>query len=134
MQQYVGEKDIDQLELDVYYKKGKEKSQVYEDAHDGYDYKKGRYSLRNFTVIGNGNIVTIQQFKSGKFKTSYETIKIKLIGIPFPIGKVLVHDEMSDPSPVSIGADNTIVVSKEFSKIQIMAKKTRSRIKNQKKS
>ena len=130
----MGEKVVEQLELDIYYKKGKEKSQVYEDAHDGYDYKKGRYSLRDFTVIGNGNIVTIQQFKSGKFKTSYETIKIKLIGIPFPIGKVLVHDEMSDPSPVNIGADNTIIVSKEFSKIQIMAKKTRSRIKNQKKS
>jgi alpha-glucosidase len=26
--------------LDVYYKLGKEKSVVYEDAHDGYDYTK----------------------------------------------------------------------------------------------
>jgi alpha-glucosidase len=85
-------------------------------------------------VIGNGNIMTIQQFKSGKFNTTYTTIKIKLIGVPFPIGEVLVHDEMSDPSPVKIAADNTIVVSKEFSKIQIMAKQGRSRIKKQKKS
>ncbi len=134
IQQYVGEKEVKQLELDVYYKKGKEKSQVYEDAHDGYDYKKGRFSLRDFTVIGNGKIVTIQQFKSGKFKTSYDTIKIKLIGIPFAIGEVLVHDEMSDASPVKIAADNTIVVSKEFSKIQIMAKKGRAAIRKQKKS
>ena len=50
IQQYVGEKVIEQLELDVYYKLGKESSEVYEDAGDGYDYKKGRYSLRNFKL------------------------------------------------------------------------------------
>ena len=85
-------------------------------------------------MIGNGNIVTIQQFKSGKFKTSYETVKIKLIGIPFQIGEVLVHDEMSDTSPVKIGPDNTLVVSKDFTKIQVMAKTARAKIRKQKKS
>ena len=123
IQQYVGEKEIKELELDVYYKKGKEKSQVYEDAQDGYDYKKGRFSLRNFNVIGNGKIMTIQQYKSGKFITPYKEIRIKLIGLPFQIGEVLVHDEMSDPSSVKVLSGNTIVVSKDFSKIQVMAKK-----------
>ena len=41
IQQYVGEKEIDQVTLDVYYKKGKETSQLYSDAQDGYDYTKG---------------------------------------------------------------------------------------------
>jgi alpha-glucosidase len=33
--------------LDVYYKFGKEKSVLYEDAQDGYDYNKGRFSFEN---------------------------------------------------------------------------------------
>jgi alpha-glucosidase len=35
------------MNLDLYYKEGKEKSVVYEDAQDGYDYK-GRYSFLTF--------------------------------------------------------------------------------------
>jgi alpha-glucosidase len=37
------------LTLDLYYKEGKEKSVVYEDAQDGYDY---RYSFLTFQVTG----------------------------------------------------------------------------------
>jgi alpha-glucosidase len=40
VQQYVGELEFDELTLDLYYKEGKEKSVVYEDAQDGYDYKR----------------------------------------------------------------------------------------------
>jgi alpha-glucosidase len=39
VQQYVGELEFDELTLDLYYKEGKE-SVVYEDAQDGYDYKR----------------------------------------------------------------------------------------------
>jgi hypothetical protein len=39
VQQYVGELEFDELTLDLY-KEGKEKSVVYEDAQDGYDYKR----------------------------------------------------------------------------------------------
>jgi alpha-glucosidase len=38
----VGELEFDELTLDLYYRRRKEKSVVYEDAQDGYDYKKGR--------------------------------------------------------------------------------------------
>jgi hypothetical protein len=44
--------EFDELTLDLYYKEGKEKSVVYEDAQDGYDYKKGRYSFLTFRVTG----------------------------------------------------------------------------------
>ena len=60
VQQYVGEKTFDELELEVYYKEGKERSTLYEDAHDGYDYKKGRYSYRTFKLTGKPNELIIQ--------------------------------------------------------------------------
>ena len=120
IQQYVGEKEITQIKLDVYFKEGKEKSEVYEDAHDGYDYKKGRFSLRNFTLVGKRDSLTIQQFKSGKFITPYETFEIKLIGIPFEIEKIEIDNEVFDLSNVT--PDNIMIVSKEFTEIHIIGK------------
>ena len=121
VQQYVGEKEITQLKLDVYYKIGKERSQVYEDAHDGYDYKKGRYSLRNFNTVGKKNTLTIQQFKSGKFITSYDTFAIRIHGLPFTIDRVEVDNEAIDIS--KINGDVSFIVSKEFTELHIIGNK-----------
>ncbi|MHB1195832.1 MAG: glycoside hydrolase family 31 protein [Lutibacter sp.] len=121
IQQYVGEKEIVELHLDVFYKLGKEKSQVYEDAEDGFDYKKGRFSLRNFNLLGKEDSLTIQQFKSGKFITSYETFEINLIGLPFEIRKVEVDNVKIDLTASLKG--NVLVISKEFTELHIIGKK-----------
>ena len=122
IQQYVGEKTIEELKLDIYFKLGKEKSQVYEDDHDGYDYKKGRYSLRNFTLVGKNDSLTIQQYKSGKFITEYSTFELNLHGLPFKIYQVIIDNEVVDIKKLNI-KDNMLVVSKEFTDIKIIGKK-----------
>jgi alpha-glucosidase len=121
IQQYVGEKEITELHLDVFFKFGKEKSQVYEDAEDGFDYKKGRFSLRNFNLLGKEDSLTIQQFKSGKFITSYETFEINLIGLPFEIKKVEVDNVKIDLESSLKG--NILVISKEFTELHIIGRK-----------
>jgi len=117
IQQYVGEKIIEQLELDVYFKMGKETSEVYEDAHDGYDYKKGRYSLRNFNQVGKMNSLTIQQFKSGTFITTYETFKINIHGLPFKIKSIEVDNEEIDIK--MLNGKVTFEVTNEFRELHI---------------
>jgi alpha-glucosidase len=117
IQQYVGEKIIEQLELDIYFKEGKETSEVYEDAQDGYDYKKGRYSLRNFNLVGKSDSLTLLQFKSGKFITSYDTFKINIYGLPFKISKIQVDNE--DINIEMLNGDVTFVVTKEFRELYI---------------
>ena len=119
IQQYVGEKVIEQLELDVYYKKGKESSEVYEDAQDGYDYKKGRYSLRNFTLVGKNKSLIIQQYKSGKFITSYETFKINIHGLPFKIKSIQVDNEEIEIK--KLNGDVTLEITKEFRELHIIS-------------
>jgi len=119
IQQYVGEKEITELELNIYFKLGKESSEVYEDAHDGYDYKKGRYSLRNFNQVGKKNSLTIQQFKSGKFIASYETFKINIHGLPFKIKSIEVDNEQIDIS--YLNGDVTFLVTKEFRELHIVS-------------
>jgi len=119
VQQYVGEIEIEQLTLDVYYKNGKEVSDVYEDANDGYDYTKGRYSLRHFSFIGKENKVTIKQHKSGTFTTSYETFKINLIGLPFDIKTIKIDSEEIPFEHLKL-TYRTFEVSKDFNQIQII--------------
>jgi alpha-glucosidase len=119
VQQYVGEKEIDQLVLNVYYLEGTEQSTVYEDAQDGYDYKKGEYSLRNFKMTGRGKELIIQQFKDGTYTTPYETLRVNFIGLPFRISKVQVDNQRVPLKEVRLNGDNTIEVDKNFSSLVI---------------
>lgn len=116
IQQYVGEKEIEELKFDVYYKKGEEESEVYEDAHDGYDYKKGRYSRRTFKLIGKDESLTIQQFKSGKYITPYEEFELNFIGLPFKVSRIKIdHEEI----PLSNLKKNTLRITKDFTRVKI---------------
>lgn len=120
IQQYVGEKTIDELLLDVYYTEGKEESMVYEDATDGYDYIKGRYSLRSFKLSGKKKELIIQQHKTGKYTTTYKTFKLNLHGLPFKISKVQVDNVDIPLKDLKINGDNTLVLTKEFNELHII--------------
>ncbi|MEH6681556.1 MAG: glycoside hydrolase family 31 protein [Sediminicola sp.] len=121
VQQYVGELEIKELILDVYFKMGVENSTVYEDGQDGYDYKKGRYSLRNFKLRGKEDQLIIQQFKDGSFITSYETIKLKLHGLPFQIRKIQVDHETVTLEDAKLNGNNIIEVNKDFTELNLTA-------------
>lgn len=121
VQQYVGEKDIEELKLEVYYKNGKESSTVFEDAQDGYDYKKGRFSLRNFKITGKENDFVIQQHKSGQFITGYSHFEIQLIGLPFHVKKIEVDNVIVSLDDINWNAaSNSFKVTKDFSEIHLM--------------
>ncbi len=122
IQQYVGEKTIEQLHLEVYYKQGnKEVSQVYEDAQDGYDYAKGRYCLRSFSFTGKENEIIIQQHKSGSYITEYENMFIELIGLPFEIDTIEIDNvEVALDSVHFDSKKNTLVVPKGFTELHIV--------------
>ncbi|SFU55608.1 alpha-glucosidase [Pustulibacterium marinum] len=123
VQQYVGEKTIDELTLDVYYKLGEEKSLVYEDAQDGYDYTKGRYSIMNFKLIGKKDELVIQQHHEGKFDTDYNDLKFRLHGVPFEITKVFIDNEEVSLKDLTSDSENAIKVNKIFSDIRLVGNK-----------
>jgi len=119
IQQYVGEKEIDKLRIDAYFKEGIETSTVYEDQQEGYDYKKGRYSLRKFRMRGKSNELIIQQFKDGSFITPYGTIKLQIHGLPFKVGSIEVDNEKVDLKSVKFDGSSSIEVSKDFTELHI---------------
>lgn len=120
VQQYVEELDFDELTLDVYYKEGNEKSVVYEDAQDGYDYKKGRFSFLTFQVTGRDKEVIIQLHKEGKFETNYDYYKINLIGLPFEINDIQINNEKVAFDKEAFLKDGFLKVAKEFHVLHIM--------------
>jgi alpha-glucosidase len=120
IQQYVGEKDFDQITLDVYYKEGKESSTLYDDADDGYEYMNGSYSLRTFNLLGRTDQLIIQQHKTGKFITSYDTFKLKLHGLPFKIAKIQLDNEEILFEKVKVNGDNTLIIDKNFTELHII--------------
>ncbi|MDY7394759.1 glycoside hydrolase family 31 protein [Aureibaculum sp. 2210JD6-5] len=120
VQQFVEEKVIEEVTLDVYYKLGKEKSFLFDDAHDGYDYTKGKYSYRSFKLNGKEEELIIQQHKTGRYQAGYKTFKIKLHGLPFKISKIQVDNVEIDFKKAKVNGDNTLIIDKDFNELHII--------------
>ncbi len=119
IQQYVGEKEITELTLDCYYIDGEDKSNLYEDDNDGYGYKKGDFSRRTFRNVGKDGEIILQQHKRGKFVTTYDTFKIRLIGSPFEIKTIELDNELITPEITYEEGIATFVVTKDFTELHI---------------
>ncbi|QDO93176.1 DUF4968 domain-containing protein [Formosa sediminum] len=121
VQLYVGEKEIDEVVLEVHYKLGKAQSLLFDDIHDGYDYTKGRYSLSKFKLNGKANELIIQQHTTGKFITPYTRFKLKFIGLPFSISKIEVDNVAIDlPNLNEVKTNFELIVDKNFTEIHLM--------------
>jgi alpha-glucosidase len=122
VQQYVGEKKFDEITLDVYYKKGKESSQLYDDAHDGYDYKKGRFSLRTFKLTGKKKELILQQHKRGEFNADYRKFHIVFHNLPFDITSIQIDNVEIELEPINTSKNQSITIDKEFTELHLFGK------------
>ncbi len=78
--QYVGEKEIEELTLNVYRKRGKETSTMYEDAGDGYGYESGDANVKTFIFEGDEVVASLKQEKEGAYNPVYKSYKMVLHG------------------------------------------------------
>ncbi len=104
IRQWVGERPVEELTLYVYYKNGRENSHLYEDAGEGYGYKNGEFSLKEWQTEGANGHFTLRQSTSGNFALPYQQAKIYLVGFPtyvtscqvdgadFPIKEIKLRD------------------------------------------
>jgi alpha-glucosidase len=93
---------------------------LYEDAQDGYDYNKGRFSLSTFTLRGKETELIVQQHKEGKFVTPYQRFKINLHGLPFTVKSIELDNEVIPFEKVSFDGQNTLVIDKDFSELHLI--------------
>ena len=118
VQQYVGEKEFEEISLDVYFKFGKERSVLYEDGQDGYDYNKGRYSLSTFSLHGKDNQLVIQQHIEGKFTTMYKRFRINLHSLPFEVKQIQVNNELINFEDYSFDGVS-LLLDKDFDELHL---------------
>lgn len=122
IQQFVGELEITEITLELYFKNGKEDSILYEDAHDGYEYNKGKYGLTTFTLIGKEKELIVQRHQVGQFDTNQKTFKLKLHGLPFEIKSIRLDYETLNVKALKSGEVRELQVHKDFTEIHILGK------------
>ncbi len=111
--QYTNERPIDEMTLKVYFKDGLAKSELYQDAGDGYGYLADDYTLHEFELVGSDTEMILRQDKSGKRRPDYSTFKLELIGLPFEPKSCNVDGKI-----VAI-ENNSCVVAADFKTITI---------------
>ncbi|MEJ7558709.1 MAG: glycoside hydrolase family 31 protein [Pedobacter sp.] len=91
--QYVGEKEVDEVMLNVYFSDYEVNSFLYEDHGDTFAYEQDIYSEKKFTVKGSETNLVIEQSQAGLYTPNYELYNYNIIGMPFKANKVTVDDK-----------------------------------------
>ena len=96
--QYVGEKPIAYIELNVYFINGiKDNNQLYEDEGNGYNYSDGIFRHSIFVVKGSENTLTVeQQILQDLYLPDYKKYRVKLHGVNATISVATVDDIQLD--------------------------------------
>ena len=96
IQQYVGEKVIEEVTLNVYHRVGTEKSEFYEDGGEGYGYENGEFRMARFELKGDQESLSITQEIEGTYQASFDTYIVNCVGLPFRIKEIKVDGESID--------------------------------------
>jgi len=117
--QYVGQFEIEEMMLNIYYSDYEVNSFFFEDHGDTFGYEQDIYTEKKYVVSGTKNSLTITQQIEGLFTPRYEYYELRIIGLPFKISKIIIDGkeqfdfENADETTVKVKA------FKNFKSIQI---------------
>lgn len=107
IQQYVGEKAFKEITLHIYNIIGEETSLLYEDDGDGYDFEKGIYNEKTFTVKGSKGLLSIKQDSKGHFEPQYNKYKIVIHGIQKAMKSIQINGNVLEKTQI-VSKDNLL--------------------------
>lgn len=118
VQQFVGELEITTITLKVFYAESSETSLLYQDAGEGYQYKKDDYKLTTFNTQGFGSFFSLQQSTKGNFVASQKTYQIEIYGLPFEAESAIIDGKTVELQKV---AENAIIIQapSDFSRLEL---------------
>src|SRR5690606_23004254 len=91
--QFVNQKTIEVLDLNVFYSDTSIESSLYEDQGDSYDYQQNVRLEKKFNVKGTSSSLEIKQEVEGLYTESYNIYNLKIIGLPFNVKSVFLDNE-----------------------------------------
>ncbi|TWJ02219.1 alpha-glucosidase [Mucilaginibacter frigoritolerans] len=117
--QYVGEKEIEEVKLNIYYSNYEVNSFLFEDYGETFAYEQDIYLEKKFVVSGKPSVLTLQQSLDGLYTPRYESYHFNVIGIPFTPSKILADGK---DIPYSIDDNNCLEFkfTKNFKQIEIL--------------
>jgi alpha-glucosidase len=86
--QYVGENEIEEVKLNIYYSDYEANSFLFEDYGETFAYEQDIYLEKKFAVSGTKTSFTIKQSMEGLYNPRYENYAFKIIGLPFEPSKI----------------------------------------------
>ncbi|WP_126243298.1 glycoside hydrolase family 31 protein [Chitinophaga rhizosphaerae] len=81
--EWVGQRKVEEMILQVYYGEGITHSILYEDAGDHYAYKTGQYNLVRFKQVSEEKQFRLKKKFVGKFEADYTHHRLRIHGLPF---------------------------------------------------
>lgn len=108
LQQYVGEKVIEDCKLHVFAGKTERQSTFYQDSGDGYDHDKGMYNLVAFNYKADGAKIILTQDIKGHYSPTFSTYSIIIHGATSSDMEVYVN---------GVQLDSDLVVKDELGRL-----------------
>ncbi|GAA4299909.1 TIM-barrel domain-containing protein [Nibribacter koreensis] len=119
VQQYVGEKDIQEITLHVYYSPATFESIVYEDGGDGYGYEEGQYLEKTFQTATSLTTYSLTQQIKGEGVTLHQTYRVVFHGMPAKTASVMVDEAVIEFEASPDFATLTVVVPSGFKALNL---------------
>ena len=90
--QYVGEKEIEEVKLNIYYTNGEVKSYMFEDYGETFAYEQDIYLEKKFIADGSkaGSFI-IQQTSEGLYTPRYDNYHFNIAGLPYKPSKIVIN-------------------------------------------
>ncbi|MCX2575566.1 glycoside hydrolase family 31 protein [Pedobacter sandarakinus] len=91
--QYVDEKSITEVVLNIYHSDYEVNSYMYEDHGDTFAFEQDIYLEKKFTVKGDGQALKIVQRIEGLYTPNYEFYACNIMGVGFQVKKIIVDNK-----------------------------------------
>ncbi len=117
--QYVGEKEIEEVILNVYYSDTEANSFLFEDYGETFAYEQDIYLEKKFVVKGRDHKLTIEQSMEGLYTPRYENYHLNIVGLPFKPTRVIADNNEVRDFIISSDKSVQLKLRKNFTQLVI---------------
>jgi alpha-glucosidase len=118
--QYVGQMEIEEVKLNIYYTDYEVNSFLFEDYGETFAYEQDIYLEKKFVVNGNSRELTINQSMEGLYTPRYDGYHLNIIGLPFKPSKIIADGKVVKDFIINTDGTVEFKFSKNFKHIEII--------------
>ena len=118
--QYVGEKEITEVKLNIYYSDYEVNSFLFEDYGETFAYEQDIYLEKKFVVSGDAKKMIIEQTMEGLYTPRYDGYHFNIAGLPFKPYKIAADGKEITEYSIDKNKNLEFNFSKNFKHIEIL--------------